>query len=157
MRREDRATARRQLDKRLILLSDPATLARPPRGWIKAIREAVGMTTAQLARRLGVSQPRVIAIEKAEAKNSITLDSLERAAQALDCRLVYALVPRKSFDAVIKERADRLARQRLESTRHSMGLEAQNVDPADADEQLKRLTRSLIEHAGSELWEPEHD
>lgn len=157
MRSEDRASARRQLDKRLNILSDPNSLTRPPRGWVRAIREALGMTTAQLARRLGVSQPRAVAIEKAEARGAITLDSLERAAQALDCRLVYALVPRKSLDALIEDRADFLARKHLAAAQHSMALEAQSVDPADEREQLKRLIQRLIEQAGSELWEEDHD
>lgn len=91
MRPQDRTTARRQLDKRLDPLRNHEGFARPPRGWIKAVREALGMTTAQLAERLGVSQPRAVAIEKAETTNSITLDSLQRAARALDCELVYAL------------------------------------------------------------------
>lgn len=154
MRPQDRETARRQLDKRLGMLTSE-DLARPPRGWIKAIREALGMTSAQLARRLGVSQPRVIAIEQAEAKGSITLDSLERAAHALDCRLVYALVPREPLDALVEERAARLAEKRLGSTRHTMALEAQAVDTADEEDQHKWLSRRLIVHAGSELWDEE--
>lgn len=152
MRPEDREAARRQLDKRLSQLNADA-LARPPRGWVKAIREALGMTTAQLAKRLGVSQPRVVGIEQAEAKGAITLDSLERAAHALDCRLVYALVPRKPLDALIEARAARLAERRLGSTRHTMALEAQTMDAHDEDEQRKRLIRKLIEQSGSELWD----
>ena len=152
MRPEDREAARRQLDKRLSLLNANA-LARPPRGWVKAIREALGMTTAQLAKRLGVSQPRVVGIEQAEAKGAITLDSLERAAHALDCQLVYALVPRKPLDALIEERATRLATARLDSTRHTMALEAQTMDARDEEEQRKRLIRQLIAQAGSELWD----
>jgi predicted DNA-binding mobile mystery protein A len=153
MRPEDREAARRQLDKRLSTALNADALTRPPRGWVKAIREALGMTTAQLAKRLGVSQPRVVGIEQAEAKGAITLDSLERAAHALDCRLVYALVPRKPLDALIEERATHLASKRLESTRHTMALEAQALDTGDEDEQRKRLIRRLIEQAGSELWE----
>lgn len=153
MRSQDRATARRQLDKRLSLLPDADTFARPPRGWIKAIREALGMTTAQLGRRLGVSQPRAVTIEKAESTGSITLDSLERAAQALDCRLVYALVPKKPLDNLVKDRAVLLARERLESTGHSMKLEAQGVDALDESQQLKSLIRKLIEQGNSQLWE----
>jgi predicted DNA-binding mobile mystery protein A len=130
-------------------------LSRPPRGWIKAIREALGMTTAQLGKRLGVSQPRAVAIETAETKGSITLDSLERAARALDCRLVYALVPRKPLEDLVEERASLLANKRLKSTSHSMALEAQDVDAADEREQLKKLTERLIEQAGSKLWEDE--
>ena len=153
MRPQDRTPARRQLDKRLNTVRKADMFARPQRGWVKAIREALGMTTAQLAKRLGVSQPRVVGIEKAEATGAITLDSLERAAHALDCQLVYALVPRKSLDALIEERATRLAATRLESTRHTMALEAQAVDTRDEDEQSKRLIRQLIEQAGSELWD----
>jgi predicted DNA-binding mobile mystery protein A len=152
MRPVDREAARRQLDKRLSLLNTDA-LVRPPRGWVKAIREALGMTTAQLAKRLGVSQPRVVGIEQAEAKGAITLDSLERAAHALDCRLVYALVPRISLDALVEERATRLASKRLESTRHTMALEAQALSTDDEAEQRKRLIRRLVEQAGSELWD----
>jgi predicted DNA-binding mobile mystery protein A len=153
MRPEDREAARRQLDKRLSPLLNADALTRPARGWVKAIREALGMTSAQLAKRLGVSQPRVIGIEQAEAKGTITLDSLQRAANALDCRLVYALVPRTSLDALVEERATRLASKRLESTRHTMALEAQALDTGDENEQRKRLIRRLIEQAGSELWD----
>jgi len=153
MRAEDRASARRQLDKRLSLLQSTELLARPPRGWLKAIREALGMTTAQLGKRLGVVQSRAVAIEQAEAKGTITLNSMEKAAHALDCRLVYALVPRNPLNDLVTERAKSLAKQRLESTRHSMALEAQSVDAADEQEQLKRMVQRLLDKAGSELWE----
>lgn len=153
MRTEDRATARRQLDQRLSVLRGTQALTRPSRGWIKAIREALGMTTAQLASRLGVSQPRVVAIEKAEAQKAITLASLERTAHALDCRLVYTLVPRKPLDELVEDRAKAKAKQRLQWTSHSMALEAQTVTSTDQEEQLKRLTKKLLEKAGSELWE----
>ncbi len=153
MNPEERITARRQLDKRLNLLQGPDNLTRPPRGWIRAIREALGMTTAQLGKRLGVSQPRAVTIEKAEAKGSITLDSLERAAQALDCRLVYTLVPRKPLEELVKERAKTLARQRLQTTGHSMKLEKQGLDERDEDEQLKKLIDKIIGQGGSRLWE----
>ena len=153
MRPEDRTIARRNLDKRLNLWRNIGETARPPRGWIKAIREALGMTASQLAQRLGVSQPRIFTIEKAEAKGSITLDTLERAAHAMDCRLVYALVPRKPLDELVKDRAELKAKKRLESTRHTMALEAQGVSPDDENEQLGRLVRQLIEQSGSKLWE----
>ena len=153
MRSEDRATARRQLDKRLSILSDGDSLTRPPYGWIKAIREALGMTAAQLGKRLGVSQPRVVKIEKAEKDGAITLDSLERAARALDCRLVYALVPRKPLDDLVAERAKIIAKKRLEITGHSMKLEAQGVEAMDEREQLKSLMNKIVAQGGSVLWD----
>lgn len=153
MRPEDRAIARSQLDRRLNSWRQLDNKARPPHGWIKAIREALGMTAVQLAKRLGVSQPRVFAIEKAEKTGSITLDSLERAANALDCRVVYALVPRKPLDELVRERAEIKAMKRLKSASHTMALEAQSLDEANESEQLKRLVQQLIEKGGSKLWE----
>jgi predicted DNA-binding mobile mystery protein A len=147
--------ARKQLDKRLNLLQNVDILVRPPRGWIKAIREALGMTTAQLAKRLNVSQPRVLGIEKAEASGSIKLESLERAARALDCRLVYALVPRKPLESLAEDRARELAKKRLRATSHSMALENQRVDEADELEHLERLVQKLLNQPGSALWEDE--
>ena len=149
----DRALARRQLDKRLAPLRNSEALTRPPRGWIKSIREALGMTAAQLARRLGVSQPRVTAMEKGEVQGTLTLDNLEKAAHALDCRLEYVLIPRDPLSDTIRKRAERKARAILATTGHSMVLEAQSVDGEAEAEQLERLTRRLLDKTGSALWD----
>ena len=153
MRARDRALARRQIDKRLAPLRASDSFSRPPRGWVRAIREALGMTTKQLGKRLGVSQPRIIEIEKAETRGSITLGSLERAAHALDCRLVYALVPRASLQTFVEQRAQEHARSRLKSTSHSMALEAQEVDAEVEQAQLQQLINELVDQSGTALWE----
>ncbi len=155
MRSQDRARARKNIDKRLSQIDNLQDLTRPPRGWIKAIREALGMTAKQLAKRMGVSQPRVSEIEKNEISGALTLDSLQRAAHGLDCQLVYALVPRKPLQDLVEERARRLARVRLQATSHSMALEDQSLDDADAKSQLDQLIKKLAEHEGSALWEAE--
>ncbi len=141
MRGNERVTARRHLDKRLNPLRDKDALARPPKGWVKAIREALGMTTAQLADRLGVSQPRAVNIEQAEVSGVISLQSLERAAQALDCELVYALVPRKPLEEIAGERAVLRASKRLQAP--------------DTDKEVRELAAWLVKQSGSALWEKE--
>ncbi len=153
MRPSERASARRQLDKRLRPLRESDALTRPPRGWVKAIREALGMTSAQLAGRLGVSQPRAIAIERAEQSGAITLESLEKAARALDCRLVYALVPRKPLEQLAEDRARLIAKRILGRASHSMALEAQEVETGDEKEQRDRLAQRLLDKPGSALWD----
>ncbi|MFT5176307.1 MAG: putative DNA-binding mobile mystery protein A [Gammaproteobacteria bacterium] len=152
MRAEDRAPARKSLDKRLDLLRNSDYFARPPRGWIKAIREALGMTTTQLGKRLGVSQPRIVKIEKSERNGALTLETIERVADALDCQVVYALVPRKPLEAMVEHRAMLLARQRLGVAAHSMALEDQSVGDQDHQDQLQRLAKSLAQKSGSILW-----
>ncbi len=155
MRPQDRTVARKNLDKKLNFLRDSDISVRPARGWIKAIREALGMTTAQFGRRMGVSQPRAVAVEKAEVSSKITLDSLERAAEALGCRVVYALVPQESLEAQVEKRARLLAEKHLKSVTHSMALEDQGVAHEDTQAQLERLTRKILEASGSKLWDDE--
>lgn len=152
MRAQDRSMARKNIDKRLIILANYDMLARPPRGWVRAIREALGMTAAQLARRLSIAQPSVVGLEQAEASKSITLETLERAARALDCTLVYALVPRQPLDALVQERAREVARERLRTISHSMTLEDQRVRDEDQQAQLEGLAQKLIDGPGSALW-----
>jgi predicted DNA-binding mobile mystery protein A len=155
MRAQDRASARKNLDKRLNFQRNSEALARPSRGWIRAIREALGMTTTQLGKRMGVNQSTALGFEMAEMSKGTTLETLERAANALDCRLVYAFVPRKSLEALVEERARRLAKKHIRATSHSMALEDQRVDEDDEREQLERLVRKLIEQSGSALWAEE--
>ena len=94
----------------------------------RAIREALGMTTGQLAKRLGVHEPRVIELERGEATGNITVKSLERAAEALGCRLVYVFVPEEPLADVIRKRASVIADQQLASVEQTMRLEAQSVN-----------------------------
>src|SRR5271168_4978205 len=103
----------RHLDARFADLRPLAAIHRPPKGWIRAIRDALGMTTAQLARRLGVSQPRIVELEKSEVTGSVTLKTLQRAAEALGCRLVYALVPEKPLAETVRERANHVAKGQI--------------------------------------------
>lgn len=127
-------------------------MTRPPRGWIKAIREALGMTTRQFAQRVGVVQSRAVDIEKAEMSGAITLDSLTRAANALDCELVYALIPRKPLKDTVNEHALALAKQHIRSTSHSMTLENQKISQSGEAEQLENLATQIAENSGSNLW-----
>jgi predicted DNA-binding mobile mystery protein A len=147
--------ARKNLDRRLGALMDTDVFVRPGRGWLKALRESLGMTTAQLAKRLGVAQSSVVGFEQAEASKAITLKTLERAARALDCTLVYALVPRKPLETVVQERANAVAHERMQAISHSMTLENQRVLDEDERAQLRRLALKLIDGPGSALWDEE--
>lgn len=150
-----RVQARRQLDRRLKSLRNNEALNRPPQGWVRAIRSALGMTAGQLGRRMGVSRQRAEALERAEKGGSLTLDSLERAARALGCTFVYALVPIKPLEKIVEERAMKVALRQIASTEHSMALEAQQVDEIDRKEQLKSLVVRLIDRTPTDLWEDE--
>jgi predicted DNA-binding mobile mystery protein A len=101
------------------------------------------MSSAQLAKRLGVRQPSVVDIEQSEAKGTIALATLRRVAEALDCKLVYALVPNKPLKTTVRDRARALARRRLAPVEHSMRLEDQAVGARDSEAQLDELIRTM--------------
>jgi predicted DNA-binding mobile mystery protein A len=134
------AEARKQLDSRLKEFGSVARYNIPVRGWIKGIREALGMTTKQLAKRLGVKQPSVVALEQSEAKGTIELATLRRVAEALDCRLVYAFIPNKPLEAMVRDRARLFVRRRRAPIEHSMLLEDQAVRP-NVDDRLDEVIR----------------
>jgi predicted DNA-binding mobile mystery protein A len=149
----DMVTAYEQLDKRFSKLRQFAQAARPSRGWIRAIREALGMTTGQLAKRLGVQQPRVIELERGEADGNITVKSLERAAEALGSRLVYVFVPEEPLADTIRKRASSIAERQLASIEQTMRLEAQEVtDKKQHTEAHQRLVEQLLRHP-ARLWD----
>ena len=123
-------------------------LARPPRGWIRAVREALGMSAAALASRLGVTAGAVTRLEQSEAADRIRLDTLRRAADALGCDLVYLLVPRRPLNAVVRDRARELAYRQIAAVEQTMRLE--NQATRSTKEMEDQLTEHLLERGG--LW-----
>lgn len=118
-------------------------LTPPPRGWIRAIRESLGMTATQLARRMGITQATVTEFETSEVKGSIRLDTLRRAAEAMNCTLVYAFVPKEPLEKIVEDRAYNVAAQLAKPTEHTMGLEDQGLSAEDRKEALRDYARSL--------------
>jgi predicted DNA-binding mobile mystery protein A len=144
------AQSRVRMDERLLEFGPVSRYTPPVKGWIRAVREALGMTAEQLGHRLGVKQPSVIQMEQSEAKGSIELATLRRAADALDCALVYAFVPKKSLEETVRLRARNFIRRRLAPVEHSMLLEDQSV-PGKAEE--RRIDETLRETSPSKFWE----
>jgi predicted DNA-binding mobile mystery protein A len=123
-------------------------LARPPRGWIRSVREALGMPAAVLADRLGTTPGAVIRLEQSEAADRIQLNSLRRAADALGCDLVYLLVPRRPLESVLRERASELAHAQATAVEQTMRLEDQ--DAGLSSDLEWQIAEQLLERGG--LW-----
>ena len=123
-------------------------IARPSHGWVRAVREALGMSAAVLAARLGVTPGAVIRLEQSEAADRIRLDTLRRAADALGCDLVYLVVPRRPLTTVVRERARQLAHYQVAAVEQTMLLEDQETGATKEIED--QLTGQLLERGG--LW-----
>ena len=122
----------------------------PPRGWIRAIREALGMSRQDLARRLGITRQGVLRIEKAEADGSIRMETLRRVAEALDARVTYALVPHETLEQVVDRRARAVAMRDVERADRTMALEDQQVAEEGRKQLLEELAGEVRQSA--RLW-----
>jgi predicted DNA-binding mobile mystery protein A len=137
------SNSRRRLDERFEQLKPLGKYAVPVHGWVKAIRQALGMTTEQLSQRMGIKQPSVVALEKSEVRGSIELATLRRAAEALDCTLVYAFIPNRPLEVTVRDRARAFLRRRRRPVEHTMLLENQQVPHADSDAELEEMLRTV--------------
>lgn len=143
--------SRRQLDRRLLPFKPAERFDPPSRGWIRAIRDALGMSGSQLGRRMDVTAQSVADIEKSEVAGTIQLKTLRRVAEAMDCVLIYALVPRSSLEEMVQQRARELAERALSDVAHTMRLEAQGLSDRDHQDLIDDYIRTNIRRR--DLWE----
>ncbi len=128
-------------------------LRRPKEGWIRTLRKALGMSSPQLARLLGVGKAQASQIERMEIDDRVTLKQLRRVAEKLDCDLVYAIVPRSSVNEMIRQRARYKAKKIVEAANKHMLLESQQLNEMSLQEQIDLETNRLIQDMPRDLWE----
>jgi predicted DNA-binding mobile mystery protein A len=145
--------ARQQLDKTLRPFSPLKDAPRPVKGWIKAVREAIGMSGRQMADQLGVSGPRITKLEQDELAGAVTLKSMKQAAEALDCVFVYALVPRTSLEESVRSQARKVVRSQMKRASHTMLLEAQSLSDDEARASVENAVDSMVREMPRDLWE----
>lgn len=151
MMNANKRRARRALDRRFGGMSPMELFQTPPKGWIRAIRDALGMTAEQLGQRMDIRQQSLAEIERSEARGTIQLRTLRRAAEALDCQLVYALVPREPLQKRVDRRAVEIAKRQLAFVEHTMKLEDQEIRTEDREEQIEDYIREVVSER--DLWD----
>ena len=115
----------RALDKKTFDLKSAKNIVPQPSGWIKTVREAIGMTVSQLATRLGVTQPRITKMESNE--DNLKLSTMKKAAEAMNCEFVYYFKPRTTFQNLVDEQAQKKAAEVLKTVNVNMALENQEI------------------------------
>lgn len=124
----------------------------PAKGWIRTIREALGMSGSQLSRRMGVSQPRVAKLERDELSGALSIKTMRHVAESLDAVFVYGIVPRYSLEETLAAQARKVAGKKIRATSHTMLLEAQQLTDAEQQKMLEALIEELINEKSKELW-----
>ncbi len=143
---------REQLEVSLQRLSPLHTVSHPQKGWVRAIRDALGMTAKQLATRLGVAQQAVARIEKDELTGSVTIKTMRRVAECLDCVFVCGFVPHSSLEATLHKQAQQLASKRLSQASQTMTLEDQALSTKEKEKVLSEMVDELVDSPPSNLW-----
>ncbi len=144
---DNKKILRRSYQKKFNTLKK-VVIARPPQGWLKTIREFLGMTTTQLAKKLEISQPRIIALEKNE--RNIKISTMERIADVLNCDFFYAFIPRENIDDIIYNQAKKKAQKILEKVNKNMSLENQL---ANTDDLLNDIIKELLDGNTTKIWD----
>lgn len=144
---------REQLDKTLKQFSPLLAINAPRKGWIRAIRDALGISTRQLGDRLEVNKSRITRIEQDEVSGSVTLKTMQRMADIFDCVFVYGFVPRKTLEDTLRKQATHIAQKSLARVSHTMALEDQGLTIEEQKKALESTVDELIRTMPKSLWE----
>ena len=129
------------------------SLRLPPEGWLRTVRSALGMSGAEVARKLGVTRARVTAAERAELDGGITLKSMQAMAEAMGCRFAYAIIPPSGhIEDLITAQARKKALAIVGTTSTHMALENQKLPDAAIAQEVERLTREIARERPSDFW-----
>lgn len=126
----------------------------PSEGWLRTMRKALGMSGAQLARKMGVSRALVSQAESNEVSGSVTMKTMQTMAEAMGCRFVYAVLPPKGKETedVILAQAVKKARALVERADVNMALENQSLSESEREKQLNRMAQRLAIEMASDFW-----
>jgi predicted DNA-binding mobile mystery protein A len=141
-----------QTDRALAVFAPLSGKPVPRGGWLRAVRESLGLSLRAQAARVGVTAPSLFKAEASEAEGRITLGQLRKLAEGLDCEVVYALVPRRPLGEVVEAQADKLAREAVLGVAHSMALEEQRPSNAFVDQLIEDRRRALLAGSWAKLW-----
>jgi len=148
----DKKITREQLDKKLMPLKGFSVSDIPKQGWIKTIREALGFSSAQLGKKVGIDQSRVSRMETAEKDGNIRLASLRKIAAGLKMKFVYAFIPEETLEQMVQEQARKLATERLKRLGQTMRLEKQGLSAEEQSRALKDMIEKILIDPPKGFW-----
>ncbi|MDP2653092.1 MAG: mobile mystery protein A [Candidatus Omnitrophota bacterium] len=149
----ERKVVREQLDKRLAVFRNFLDPVMPSQGWVKSIREALGLSTAQLGQRVGIDQSRISRLENAEKNGDLKLSSLQKIAKGLNMKFVYGFVPEDTLDAMVRAQARRIALKRLKLLDNTMRLEKQSLSGEDQKKALDDMIEKIVIDPPKDFWD----
>ena len=128
-------------------------LVKPLGGWIATFQEAIGMSAPALAERLGVSRNSVYSSIQNEQAGTISLNQLDKMAEAMRGKLVYAIIPREGpVEEIVLAQARKKARRIIQRTRAHMALEEQTEGLRSQEEMIEELAGEIAREMPRDFW-----
>ena len=150
-----RATAKRQYMRMVDrAVEQIGSLQVPPEGWLTTMRKALGMSARQLARRAGVTKAAIYQAERQERERGITIRQMEKLADSLEGRFIYAIVPAQGdISDRLRVQACAKAEGIVRRTSSHMALEKQSLTNAQLVQEIERLANRLVHDMPSDFWD----
>lgn len=148
----DKKVIRQQLDHRIEPLKNFADQGVPAQGWIKTLREALGLSARQLGEKAGLDQSRVSRLESAETDGSLKLSSLQKIAKGLNMRFVYGFVPEESLEKTVRMQAEKIASKRLKMLNQTMRMEEQKLSDEEQKKTLEDMIEKILVDQPKDFW-----
>lgn len=144
---------REQVEDKLASLRPLKKVGMPRKGWIRAIRDALGISGTQLGKRLGCTRQWISLIENNEIDGNVTLNTMRRVAEGLDCEFVYGFVPKTSLEDTITRQIHKVAEARIKRTSQTMRLEQQHLNPDEEKKMLEREVDLVMADSTNAWWQ----
>lgn len=142
----------RHLDTYFNQLKKAVPFLKNSEGWSYTIRTSLNMTLKQLATRCGMAAPNISRIEKSERDGTVTLNTLEKMAQAMGCECVCLFVPQTSLADFTEKQAKLYAEDIILKTNDSMIIERQGLDSDSLKDSIDDLTQDLLRKTDKAIW-----
>jgi predicted DNA-binding mobile mystery protein A len=147
-----KSTVQHQYQRIVDSAASYTALRRPPEGWLRTVRKALGMSGAQLAKKMGVTRARIAQAEHAELNGGVTLKSMQAAAEAMGCRFVYAIVPPSRIEDIVMTQARKKAEAIVGTASKHMALESQTLPNDKIARQIERVTQDIAREMPPDFW-----
>ncbi len=149
--KKNRRLRRTQLDRSFMQLKT-LNLKTPKKGWIKEVRESLGMSMKDLADRLGTIKQRIERIEKDEVASKVSLETMKKTAEAMNCDFIYFVVPKNSLEETLKDQGLKAAQKILKQVGKTMALEAQTTSTLSQKKLVENLAQEMLLNEDRKIW-----
>ena len=124
----------------------------PKEGWLKTIRTALWMSMDKAASRAGVNTSTWEKTEKREQKGTVTIETLQKMANAVNCDVRIVFVAHEPLNQMLKKQALTKAEKEIQRLDETMSLEKQKTSSSFLQDMKDQLVQKYINNP-KDIWQ----